>query len=183
MVRNLKGGNKSKKGARKNLNAGVSNVIRYAQDESELYASVVRLFGGNICQVRCGIDGITRQCIIRNKFRGRNKRNNTIQQGVWVLVGLREWENKTGEQQKCDLLEVYNENEKDKLKQTLPEDILPKQTEKEQQYDINSYIEFVDDKTMEYSKMIDKEFNEMINTNEDTSVEKETEEIISIDDI
>jgi hypothetical protein len=57
-------------------------------------------------------------CIIRNKFRGRGKRDNTVALGTWVMVGIRSWESNSGDNntQKCDLLEVYNDGEKEKLK-------------------------------------------------------------------
>ena len=72
----------------------------------------MRLYGGANCEVICE-DGHKRLCIIRNKFRGRGKRDNFIGPGVWVLVGLREWEARTGDkQEKCDLLCVYREDEK-----------------------------------------------------------------------
>lgn len=185
MVRNTKGGNKSKKGARKNLSAGSSNIIRYAEEDCEIYASVVRVFGGDICQVKCGGDGLTRQCVIRKKFRGRNRMHNRLQPGVWVLVGLREWENKNGETQKCDLLEVYNDMEKEKLKQTLPNDILPHSPEMEDNH-MNNHIEFVNEETMMYTDMLDKEFEKKqneTNNKDEKDAENYKEEIISIDDI
>jgi len=184
MVRNTKGGNKSKKGARKNLTNTTSTIVRYAEEECEIYASVVRVFGGDICQVKCGSDGLTRQCVIRKKFRGRNRMHNRLQPGVWVLVGLREWENKNGEMQKCDLLEVYNDMEKEKLKQTLPADVLPSvmETEKEKE-ELNSYIDFVNEETMMYSDMIDKELSKRKEENEEDDENEKPEKIISIDDI
>jgi len=55
-----------------------------------------------------------RRCIIRGKFRSsRGKRDNFISKGSWVLVGVRDW---SSDNQICDLLEVYNENDKIKLK-------------------------------------------------------------------
>ena len=81
----------------------------------ETYATVIKLLGGPNCEVVTN-DGHTRLCVIRNKFRGRDKRDNTIAPGVWILVGIRDWEARVGSEQKCDLLEVYTSNEKDKLK-------------------------------------------------------------------
>lgn len=115
MVKNH-GGNKSKKGARKHLNPTSSRAVREKVEEGEIYAAVNRLYGGANCEVICE-DGKTRLCIIRNKFRGRGKRDNFIGPGVWVLVGLREWEARSADkQEKCDLLCVYREDEKKKLK-------------------------------------------------------------------
>jgi hypothetical protein len=65
-------------------------------------------------------DGKKRLCIIRGKFRGRGKRDNTLSNGKWVLVGGRDFEaEKTGEGknlEKCDLLEVYSDLDKERLK-------------------------------------------------------------------
>ena len=115
MVKNKTGGNKSKKSARKFTNPVVTNRKLRLAEEDETYAVVLKLFGGQNCQVVTN-DGVTRLCVIRNKFRGRDKRDNNIAPGVWILVGIREWEARTKGEKKCDLLEVYNSNEKDKLK-------------------------------------------------------------------
>lgn len=115
MVKNKTGGNKSKKSARKFTNPTVTNRKLRLAEEDETYAVVLKLFGGQNCQVVTN-DGVTRLCVIRNKFRGRDKRDNNIAPGVWILVGVREWEARTKGEKKCDLLEVYNSMEKDKLK-------------------------------------------------------------------
>jgi len=115
MVKNKTGGNKSKKSARKFTNPAVTNRKLRLAEEDETYAVVLKLFGGQNCQVVTN-DGVTRLCVIRNKFRGRDKRDNNIAPGVWILVGVREWEARAKGEKKCDLLEVYNSIEKEKLK-------------------------------------------------------------------
>lgn len=115
MVKN-QGGNKGKKGARKHFNSTSSRAVREKREEGEVYAAVVKLYGGSNCEVICE-DGCKRLCIIRNKFRGRDKRDNFIAPGVCVLVGMREWEARgPNKQEKCDLLCVYRDDEKKKLK-------------------------------------------------------------------
>jgi initiation factor 1A len=118
MVKNTGGGNKSKKQGRKHIDLALQQhlCIRYAK-EGELYAVVTKIFGGSNCQVMCQ-DGILRSCIIRSKFRWVGKKDNLIILGGWILVGVREWEVRTGSAQKCDLLEVYSHNEKEKIRQT-----------------------------------------------------------------
>lgn len=116
MVKNDAGGNKGKGLARKHVNAakgGASKQLRVATDEAEKYAVVSKMLGNGMCYVRL-LDGSTgdRLCIIRNKFKGRGKRDNILDTGSWVLVGLREWSSK---QDTCDLLEVYNAAERDRL--------------------------------------------------------------------
>ena len=62
------------------------------------------------------LDGKLRLCVIRNKFKGRGKRDNLIAPSKWVLVGIRDWEVRANGIQKCDLLEVYTDENKDTLK-------------------------------------------------------------------
>ena len=117
MVKNF-GGNKSKRIARKNIIPNQSRILKLKNNNEncETYAAVIKLLGGAICEVICE-DGIIRNCIIRNKFRGRSKRDNLICPNVWILVGLRDWECKDKNKKECcDLLSVYNEEEKSKLK-------------------------------------------------------------------
>lgn len=112
MVRNI-GGNKAKKFASKSFN--ISNrATRFSIEEGEMYAVVQRMLGNNNCEVLC-IDGTTKLCIIRGKFLGKGKRDNKLSRGVWVLVGIRDWQVTSKEKEKCDLLEVYNDNDKEKL--------------------------------------------------------------------
>lgn len=122
MVKNA-GGNKSKRQARKYASVPQNRDLRFRNDPCEMYAIVTKLYGGANTSVLC-MDSTERHCIIRNKFRGRDKRDNTIAPGVWVLVGLREWEARSDKPQKCDLLEVYNQNEKEKLKNTVKDEVL-----------------------------------------------------------
>jgi translation initiation factor IF-1 len=112
MVRNS-GGNKAKKFASKSFN--ISNkTTRFAMEINEIYAIVQRMLGGNMCEVLC-IDGSIKQCVIRGKFSGRGKRDNKLARGIWILVGIRDWQITTKEKAKCDLLEVYSEGDKEKL--------------------------------------------------------------------
>ena len=112
MVRNT-GGNKAKKFASKSFN--ISNrATRFAQEEGEIYAVVQRMLGNNNCEVLC-IDGTTKLCVIRGKFLGKGKRDNKLSRGIWILVGKRAWEVSSKEKEKCDLLEVYNDSDKEKL--------------------------------------------------------------------
>jgi len=121
MVKNTKGGSGHKSQARKyEISGKQSNFkTRFSEDEFEYYAQVVAMLGNGMCHVMCK-DGKKRLCIIRGKFRGRGKRDNTLSNGKWVLVGGRDFEaEKTGEGknlEKCDLLEVYSDLDKERLK-------------------------------------------------------------------
>jgi len=91
--------------------------LRTSECEEEMFALIVKMLGNGMCEVSCA-DGVSRLCIIRKKFRGRQKRRNIVVTGATVMVGLRSWEkNERSSMQKCDLLEVYTESELRKLKQ------------------------------------------------------------------
>ena len=126
MVKNTTGGSRAKGLARKNEGASRDIRLRVAQEEGEHYAIVRKIYGGTRCEVFCD-DATSRQGIIRGKFTGRNKRNNVIQAGTIVLVGLRDWAtHKEGKMEECDVLEVYSALEVDQLKQrpTFPTEFL-----------------------------------------------------------
>lgn len=117
MVKNH-GGNKAKKQGRKFANASQTlAATRLSQDPDELYACCSKIFGNGKIGVQCH-DGKERICIIRNKFRGRGKRGNTVQIGSWLLVGRRSFE-KANENKKenTDLLTVYSSRDINNLKQ------------------------------------------------------------------
>ena len=120
MVKNVSGGSNNKKFARKNTapSGRINSKLRVVEEDGEIYAVVTKIFGGKMCQVQC-IDGKTRACIIRGKFAGRGKRDNFISAGTWVLVGAREWECTSKEDQKCDLLEIYSDNDRKKLQSSV----------------------------------------------------------------
>ena len=146
MVKNKTGGNKGKSMGRKHVTSNSYNsALRKAQEEGEIYASVTKMLGNGMCYVDC-IDshGLKqRLCIIRNKFRGRGKRNNVVSIGSLVLVGLREWETKKeGTLEKCDLIEIYNSNDKERLKSSvdLNWDLIKSTQEKSDQEDDDVFI-------------------------------------------
>ena len=111
MVKNSTGGCRAKSQARKLSSsyesASSSAALRLSQCPLEVYAVVIKQFGQGRCQVHT-VQGLELQCVIRNKFRGRSKRNNTVSVGTVVLVGLYEWQS---EPKGGDVLEVYNTTE------------------------------------------------------------------------
>lgn len=120
MVKNTHGGNKSKGMARKNL-AKRDYGLRVAQEEGEIYAQAVKIMGGSIASA-IDIEGNPLRAHIRGKFRGRGKRDNFIGPGTWLLVGLHDWEaEKTSadEIRNCDILEVYSDADKTRLKNSV----------------------------------------------------------------
>ena len=120
MVKNNTGGNKAKGFARKNL-VKRDTALRVAQEEGEIYAQAVKVMGGSIVSV-IDIDGNPLRGHIRGKFRGRGKRDNFIGPNTWLLVGLHDWDSdkiKPGDIRDCDVLEVYNDTDKNRLKNTV----------------------------------------------------------------
>jgi initiation factor 1A len=116
MVKNVKGGNKHKKMARKQFGEPVEEKIRYSSCEDEIYGSVAKIYGNGRILVTCN-DNIERLCVIRKKFKGRNKRNNEINIGAYILIGKRSWNsNIEGKLETTDLLYVYSSQQANKLK-------------------------------------------------------------------
>jgi translation initiation factor IF-1 len=151
MVKN-DGGNKGKGLARKHVNAakcGGSKQLRMAAEDAEQYAVVSKMLGNGMCYVRLLSGGGDRLCIIRNKFKGRGKRDNILDSGSWVLVGMREWSSK---QDTCDLLEVYNHGERDRLMKNEP---CFKSIATESDADVgNASVQFADSTTLKYGKLV-----------------------------
>ena len=184
MVKNDAGGNKGKGLARKHVNAakcGGSKLLRVATDEAERYAVVSKMLGNGMCYVRLLSGGGStgdKLCIIRNKFKGRGKRDNILDSGSWVLVGMREWASK---QDTCDLLEVYNDGERDRLMKNEPcfKGVLNESgTNNGSSNGSNngtnnggSLVQFADSTTLKYSKLVkcdkDKDENEDEDEDED----------------
>jgi hypothetical protein len=115
MVKNA-GGNKSKKVARKNVSYTSTQDVRKAADASEMYAAVSKIYSSQRCSV-IGADGNTYQCTIRGKFLKNKRSGEGLVNGAWVLIGFYDWEVRSDGSKKCDLLEIYSNLEKDKLKQ------------------------------------------------------------------
>jgi len=127
MVKNTHGGSGHKKFGRKfTTGAAKNNRLRVSEDDAEVYAIVTKMLGNNMFHCCC-IDGVTRLGHIRGKFTGRGKRDNMVQGGKWILIGLREWDTSSGEKttkkmQQCDLLEVYSDSDKLRLKDSISEE-------------------------------------------------------------
>ena len=154
MVKNTKGGKNSKRMARKHVNEVSHKGIRYVREEGEMYATVTKHFGGQ-CEV-VTTDGTTRLCVLRGKFKGRQRRDNNITNGSWVMVGVRDWEARSDGKNKCDLLYVYNDIEKDLLKQNTSMNLteLNKVSSQISGVSIDDNVEFRDDNREVYKSII-----------------------------
>jgi translation initiation factor 1A len=203
MVKNITGGSNHKKFGRKYTNSAArsNNRLRVSEDEGELYAIVTKMLGNGMFHCLC-IDGITRLGHIRGKFSGRGKRDNMVEVGKWVLVGLREWDitddkmplSKSAKIQKSDLLEVYSETDKVRLKETVSENwqiLDANDASKNGVKDINDYDDvftFATDREIDRERLV----NEMksstmekitLKIGETRQEEDQGEQEINIDDI
>jgi translation initiation factor 1A len=187
MVKNTTGGSKHKGQARKFVNTPRQTTnIRLSNDECELYAQVTKMLGNGMCHVLC-IDGKTRLCHIRGKFRGRGKRDNLIANNSWLLIGLREWEsdkNNEKKMQNCDLLEVYSQIDVDRLKNTVNENWNLFNNNDGKKISEDDVL-FIDERTDEYMKLVEEELAQNNNANNKNSINIvfNEEEEINVDDI
>ena len=118
MVKNKKGG-RHKHMARKHVNASnnfKSRKLREPKESGEMIARIVKVEGGSNFEVLCN-DNKRRLLVVRKKFKGRNKRDNSLKIDTMVMVGLRDWQVLTEKKrEKVDLLEVYNTDQLPELK-------------------------------------------------------------------
>ena len=166
MVKNKSGGNKSKRSARKHNTEPIKTFTRYADDPDELYASVTKYFGCGNVDVKC-CDGVSRLGVIRKKFKGRNRRDNMINQGSYVLVGIRSWEViATGKKQKCDILEIYSSEDIKNIKKYMTEEewevIAYKDEDETGGVEQDDGFEFADEDAMRYEAMMEDKTNKKI---------------------
>jgi translation initiation factor IF-1 len=109
MVKNICGGKGSKGLARKNEGGGGGGRLRTSANAMEVYAVVSQALGNGMFYVRTitGLRNILMR--VRGKFAGKNKRNNLVSIGSYVLVGLRDYE--APHYKNTDLLELYSDSE------------------------------------------------------------------------
>ena len=95
MVRNTLGGSKTKSQARKSSGPVFASSTRTPRGEFERLGVVSKMLGNGMCYISAsgpGVGAADMLCVIRGKFRGRNKKHNFLGIGTEVIVGLREWE-------------------------------------------------------------------------------------------
>jgi len=189
MVKNSTGGNKAKGYARKNL-VKRDTALRVQNEEGEIYAQAVKVMGGSIASA-IDIDGNPLIAHIRGKFRGRGKRDNFIAPGTWLLVGLHSWESdkttaKANEIRNCDILEVYNESDKNRLKTSvtsvnwsrfIANDTKTLGDDKIREDDVG--FDFADEATQEYEQLITAQ----VSASASNAIINDDGEIIDVDDI
>lgn len=185
MVKNTTGGSKAKGQARKFVNnSKQARALRISTDESEIYAQVTKYLGNAMCDVIC-VDGITRLCHIRGKFRGRGKKDNMVSTGSWLLVGLREWATEKKEKKdSCDLLEVYSETDKESLRNIKTVDWSIFMMNDEKAIEENE-IAFSNDQTEEHQALMEEEFAKTRDTIKKTviAIGSSSDDEIDVEDI
>jgi len=190
MVKNVGGGNKSKGFARKNVTSNShERKLRISFVENEMYSMVTAYLGNSMCHVLC-IDGVTRLCHIRGKFKGRGKRDNFVTNGSWLLVGLREWtcknnNSKNAKLEECDLLEVYSDEDKNRLKDEILVNwnIFQSSSSHNHTNTIDTGFEFSDDTTDEYMSFLENEITNSTGNSNKIKINDNINDDINIDDI
>jgi translation initiation factor IF-1 len=105
MVKNT-GGCKTKSQARKAVNTHDNDdELRLPIPPYEKIAIVDKMLGNGMCYVTTD-DGLKLICHIRNKFRGKFKKNNLIHIGDHIIIGLRHWETTPIH---CDLISSFQQ--------------------------------------------------------------------------
>jgi initiation factor 1A len=186
MVKNEKGGSKHKKFARKNVkgNSGFDERVRKSTHADEIYASVSKILGNGRVEILCN-DGKSRQCVIRNKFRGKNKRNNELTTGALILAGRRSWETPNPDKMEtCDLLCVYNNSHINKLKTEPTVNMALLQSTSKSSFDKDAHIDFFD-RWMPEEMVSDDECNSDNENNaqdveQNTKIQDANEDFISL---
>ena len=185
MVKN-QGGNKSKKIGRKFLSDPIDRRVRLAQEEGEIYAVVTKVLGAGMFYAN-DCDAKERLCVMRNKFRGRSKCDNMVVPGKWVLIGERDYESSCAKP-KCDLLEVYNDGEKTKLKNTKNPLFDKLKSDYDDKHDDGTHdVTFHHGDTEKYKELL--ESNEYVDDNKDAKTNNQTialgsdGDFVDVDDI
>ncbi len=172
--------------ARKNVapKGGYSRKIRKPKEEGEIFARVTSIYGGGHAGILCA-DGIERTLVIRGRFRGRNKRDNTIRLNTFVLAGLRSVSmgstTQGNKKEKADLLFVYSENQINELKTLTDIQKILTQEEIEEQNKNDIGFEFTN-KIIEEDDELENKIISIKNNNNELLF-KDKEEEISWDDI
>lgn len=170
MVKNKTGGNRSKKVARKNAGdpSLTQRKLRFVDHEDEMYAIVTKMVGNGQIHV-LGTDNKERLCFIRYKFAGRNKHSNLITLGSWVIIGNRSWETVIdGKLPKCDLLEIYTNQEKNRLTQECRTNLLALLKEEQKQMNLDENTSSYGE-DLNHSIMFSTESSNEINESHDKS--------------
>ncbi len=114
--KNTQGGSKFKSMARKDIGGKGDGKLVLSSDPLEIYAIVTKMLGNGMFYAE---DQDKKQYLghIRNKFRGKSKRQNMISVGSIILFGLREWEepHKSG-----DLIHIYDPHDIESLHLNFP---------------------------------------------------------------
>lgn len=176
MGKNIHGGAGHKKFARKNNGGGERHnaKLRVSNDACEIYAIAVKMLGNNMFTCHCE-DGVKRLVYIRGKFSGKKKRDNLVVSGKWVLVGLRTWDVSTKEsEQKCDLLEVYSDMDKNRLKENVQANWLELENNDVSKGDVGKITELNDDIVFGYDDR--SELIQEMKKSEFSTIQMKTEE-------
>jgi initiation factor 1A len=183
--KNTHGGSGYKKFANKSFQPNRTNTrLRVSDNDSEIYAIVLKMVGFGTFKCYC-IDGKERLGHIPGKFKGRNKRENMVEMGKWVLIGLREYCSK-GDQ--CDLLEIYSDSDKMRLRDSVENNwrLLDEQDRTKPDENEDSDVEFGTERDFERARIEEEMKTSKLETirmgvkDDDIAV---VDDVINVDDI
>lgn len=177
MVKNLHGGTGTKSLARKHQVKHKSDHIRLPECDEEQFAYVEKMLGNGMCEVFTN-DNIRLIGHIRNKFRGRQKRHNTITKGMILLIGLRTWESTL---KNCDILTIYDDNDIKQIKNK--PDIKIENLIKMQLSSAFVHTERDEEDTLDFTNQHEDEDEEIIEKEITSKFTIDVEEEIDLDDI
>lgn len=109
MVRNVTGGNKTKGMSRKELAVKETNHFLRIPEPDEILAVAQRRPDGNHFKAKLE-NGVEITVYMRNKFSGKNKKDNFIDKDTFVLIAQQSFATAKGKE-RYDLLEVYSDSE------------------------------------------------------------------------
>ena len=186
MVKNTQGGSSHKKFARKFNTGGIkNNKLRVSEDEGEIYGLATKMLGNNMFHCHC-MDGIIRLGHIRGKFTGRGKRDNMVECGKWVLIGIREWDisekSSSKKMQQCDLLEIYSDADKLRLRESVLENWKLFDSNDSFKTENDDNVIFGSDRDFERDNLI-REMNSSVSEKIVLNVKEKDEEEINFEDI
>lgn len=183
MVKNTKGGKGHKSLGRKFQNQP-NKFLKEPSDPLELYGFVSRMLGNGMCEIICMNENNEEMKLvghIRNKFRGRHKRNNLVTQYSIVLVGLRDFETI---KKNCDLICTYDSNQIKQLKSDISNkekiELLERMNPSERLLQSNN-----NDDEFEFANGDNEGFEDISynNINDNNEFINDNNEIINVDDI
>ena len=160
MVVNKKGGNKTKKQKKVTDSESSRPLVLKDIEQMQEYAQIVKPFGNGRFEANC-FDGKIRLAHARGNLK---KKKIFVKTGNVVLLSLREFEDN-----KCDILDVYNQKEIKELKKLgeIPKNIIEDITVAEEKDDGIDFVDEDDDEEEDENAVLKEQFKKDFEDNFD----------------